>query len=263
MLNSLRDRLSRGLQQSPAPVAAYEDEDEHEPERRQANPKRVIHHIESSIERVTQFGEFLVTNLRNKLEAADLDENAGRGEGGEAEAEQPKSVKVYGAGTLPAGLEDLRRSDLFAKESVGESRRRDGEAGRKNSAAGAEEGWEDVSDQTSQGSAARSAGQDELEVAWKPTFHDMSLLGVRKEIRSMWETSYASGKAIIHETMQEMVQGQQAGAGVKGLQREVYIKERNGAAEAFFSALGQQPISVVQLRRAGFFGVPDDKTDLR
>lgn len=231
MLNSLRDRLSRGLQQvcndggmlcisdpllqSPAPVAAYEDEDEHgslpmnaqhepsymptEPERRQANPKRVIHHIESSvcftsispcrldrhiqIERVTQFGEFLVTNLRNKLEAADLDENAGRGEGGEAEAEQPKSVKVYGAGTLPAGLEDLRRSDLFAKGSVGESRRRDGEAGRKNSAAGAEEGWEDVSDQTSQGSAARSAGQDELEAAWKPTFHDMSLLGVGKEIR--------------------------------------------------------------------------------
>ena len=89
----------------------------------------------------------------------------------------------------------------------------------------------------------------------------------RQARRSMWETSYASGKAIINEKVQEMVQGQQAGAGVTGLPREQDIKERwergwrrvtvvdsdgrNGAAEAFFSALGQQPISVVQLRRAG------------
>jgi hypothetical protein len=34
-------------------------------------------------------------------------------------------------------------------------------------------------------------------------------------------------------------------------------------AEAFYSALGAQPIDLYNLKRAGFFGVPDDAAHLR
>eukprot|EP00960_Hanusia_phi_P056844 763385-Hanusia_phi.AAC.4 len=138
------------------------------------------------IERVSQFGEFLVANLRHKLETADQDQTAVRQKSEEAAEETPSSVKVYGAGTLPAGWEDLRRSDLFAKGSLEECAGGE-EAGEGKPAKRAEDAAADGTDQVTEDVAAKNGGQDSGEElqdeAQRAAFPEISLLSMGKEIR--------------------------------------------------------------------------------